>query len=80
VTSATSGATFLGGLASLNAGTIATSFATGKISGGDNTIAGGLVAFNFGSIADSFAMGSVTGGANSSVALEVNRPDLNHLS
>jgi len=57
-----------GGLVGRNAGAITQTFATGPVTGGDNSAVGGLAAFNSGAILQSFALGATTGGTNSHVA------------
>ena len=53
-----------GGLSGSNHGDIASSSATGEISGGAFSLVGGVVGQNFGRLEGSFAAGSITGGAS----------------
>jgi len=61
------GSESVGGLAGRNAGTIYSSFATGKVTGHHDDV-GGFAGINLGSISNSYSTGDVTSGAGATAA------------
>jgi hypothetical protein len=61
-----SGNAYVGGLVGVNSGTVETSYATGAVTGGnDSYFVGGLVGYNDNLLQTSYATGAVTGGSGS---------------